>query len=363
VLSDIFTSKRFKLRLKEIKVPAKIRKCFPKYFPLGRESFVLHFGPIGKALQQASFYVAASNTFIAVMIVGVTKLTSAMYAISVKANWQELSVDMPDLDMDQAMSRVTGTVSGLGDSAMGLITILASGVTAMSYDLGGMPWLLVNVVSMEKFFVLGSGLVISGVAFKMGFDYPAGNWMFAPMGLCGAVTMFFGAVKAVPWFEKKFPDIMYMLHKAQLVVIGFLAAIFVLLISAARGTKEFISENWDGCHYKIVCESWPVESPDWSFKEYAAEQNMDMDDLEQVRTMCTHRSVVFPPTTCVLSSLDKRLCGNAGAKAIAICGGHVMPHHWIDDRWRKQPCENGLPSNCAFSARRNQGQQGWNKHG
>eukprot|EP01049_Picozoa_sp_SAG25_P026315 SAG25_NODE_13025_length_272_cov_0.809249_1_plen_90_part_11 len=90
------------------------------------------------------------------------------------------------------MYRVTGTVSGLDAYAIGVITILACEVTAMSYDLGGMPWLLVNVVSMEKFFVLGSGLVISGVAFKMGFDYPAGNWMFAPMGLCGAVTMFFG---------------------------------------------------------------------------------------------------------------------------------------------------------------------------
>eukprot|EP01047_Picozoa_sp_COSAG01_P048014 COSAG01_NODE_4638_length_4859_cov_7.638967_4_plen_297_part_01 len=184
VVGDLFTSKRFAPRLKEVKVPAFLAKNCSSRFPiLGQPSFIIKFGPIGARFQQASFYLAMINGFLALIIVGISWLTASMYAVEVKAKWAELSVSMPGLSMENAMSRVTGVVSGLGDSCAGLFVILASGVTTAAYDLGGLSWLVVHVVEMEKFFVIGTGLMISGIAAKTGAEFPAGNFLFAPMGL------------------------------------------------------------------------------------------------------------------------------------------------------------------------------------
>ena len=78
---------------------------------------------------------------------------------------------------------------------MGMLTMLMAGVTATAYDLGGMSWLVVHIVEMEKFFVSGSGLIIGGVAYKFMSDFPAGSILFGPLGMCGASTVFFGIVQ------------------------------------------------------------------------------------------------------------------------------------------------------------------------
>merc|ERR1712166_1051989 len=140
---------------------------------------------------------------ISISIVGVSYLTASMYEVAVRANWDSLSADMPDMDMNQAMSRVTSVVSGLGDSCAGLFVILSSGITTAAYNLGGMNWLVMHLVEMEKYFVCGSGFIIGGVSMKLGMDLPCGNIMFLPMGLTGGATLFFGAVQAVPFFSEK----------------------------------------------------------------------------------------------------------------------------------------------------------------
>ena len=163
-----------------------------------------------------------------------------MYEIQVKAQWETLKADIPDLSMELAMQKVTMTVSGLGDSCAGLFAILASGVTAAAYELGGMDWLVVKICDMEKFFVMSCGTLISGLALKLSLDYPAGSYMFAPMGCMGAIATFFGLVKAMPFFDKKFPDLLHMLHQAQLVVCAGLAFMFIVLLSAARDALGFV---------------------------------------------------------------------------------------------------------------------------
>eukprot|EP01048_Picozoa_sp_COSAG05_P010881 COSAG05_NODE_985_length_6290_cov_2.922953_5_plen_96_part_00 len=77
------------------------------------------------------------------------------------------------------MQRTSDVVSGLGDSAMGLVAILTSGISTAAFTLGGLPWLLTNVVAMEKYFILGAGAIIGGVSFKLGSDYPAGETVHA----------------------------------------------------------------------------------------------------------------------------------------------------------------------------------------
>lgn len=106
--------------------------------------------------------------------------------IKVRAEWQTLSISMPGVTLDDAMDRVSASVSSLGDSAAGLIAILGAGITATAYDLGGTMWLLVHVVEMEQYFVLGAGGVISGVALMLGLEYPAGAFMFVS-AFCGTV--------------------------------------------------------------------------------------------------------------------------------------------------------------------------------
>jgi len=143
-LSDLFTSKKFALRMKEVKVPGFIRKFFPKIFPIGRESFIIKFGPIGQRLQKLSFYFAMVNGFISATMVAISWLTASMYAIHVKANWATLQHEMPGMDMDMAMKRVTMSISSIGDSAAGLFVILSSGISTAAFNLGGLNWLIVH---------------------------------------------------------------------------------------------------------------------------------------------------------------------------------------------------------------------------
>jgi hypothetical protein len=58
------------------------------------------------------------------------------------------------------------------------------------------------LVEMENFFILGSGGIISAVGLKMGIDYPAGNYMFAPLGVIGVATMVFGVLQSVPFLPE-----------------------------------------------------------------------------------------------------------------------------------------------------------------
>ena len=106
--------------------------------------------------------------------------------IKVRAEWHALSISMPGVTVDDAMDRVSASVSSLGDSAAGLITILGASITATAYDLGGTMWLLVHVVEMEQYFILGAGGVISGVALMLGLEYPPGAFMFVS-AFCGTV--------------------------------------------------------------------------------------------------------------------------------------------------------------------------------
>jgi hypothetical protein len=300
VVGDLFTSKRFALRLKEVKVPAFLAsRCSSRFPILGQPSFIIKFGPIGARFQQASFYLAMINGFLSLIIVGVSWLTASMYTVEVKAKWAELSVSMPGFSMEDAMSRVTGVVSGLGDSCAGLFVILASGVTTAAYDLGGLSWLVVHVVEMEKFFVIGTGLMISGIAAKTGVEFPAGNFLFAPMGLTGAVTTLFGAVQAVPWFQKKMPDLMHFVHKAQLAVVGFLGVVFVALIQiGARGVSSFVEENWGGCHYQLACSL--VGRGDFSLSQYASDENLTREDLTRILQPLFYASGISCLMTCLL---------------------------------------------------------------
>jgi hypothetical protein len=50
------------------------------------------------------------------------------------------------------------------------------------------------------------------------------------------------------------------------------------MMQTARKTHEFISDNWDGCKFPDVCDL--VGKGNWSFAQYAQEQNMNKDDLE-----------------------------------------------------------------------------------
>jgi hypothetical protein len=77
-LAATFTQPQLLNRLMEIKVPPFVRKSFPKIFPMGRVSFVIKFGPIGRYLQKLSFYLGMMNGFISVTIVGISWLTAEM---------------------------------------------------------------------------------------------------------------------------------------------------------------------------------------------------------------------------------------------------------------------------------------------
>ena len=300
ILSDLFTSKALALRMKEVKVPAFIRKWFPAVFPIGRESFVIKFGPIGQKLQKISFYFAMVNGFISATMVAISYLTASMYAIHVKANWDTLQYEMPGMSMEMAMKRASMSISGLGDSAAGLFVILSSGITTAAYNLGGMSWLIVHVVEMEKFFVMGCGSMVFGLGLKLSLDCPAGNFLFVPMGGIGSVTAFLGVVQAVPWFQKKFPDLMYMLHKAQVILCCSLGALFVLMTQMARDASGFVERNWDGCEYQVCSLPGGFGDADFSMSKYAASQGVSKEDLQGLMKPLFYSAGIANASTCLI---------------------------------------------------------------
>jgi hypothetical protein len=107
-----------------------------------------------------------------------------------------------------------GTISGLGDSCIGLLSVLGTGIWAAAYDMGGFSWFVVQVVAMEKFFTVGTGAVNTLLAVFLSFEFPAANYAFLPMGAAGSASMFFGLIQAVPFFQKKFPDLMHLVRAA-----------------------------------------------------------------------------------------------------------------------------------------------------
>lgn len=56
-LAATLTQPRLLNRILEIKVPPFIRRKCPGIFPIGRESFVIKFGPIGRYMQKLTFYL------------------------------------------------------------------------------------------------------------------------------------------------------------------------------------------------------------------------------------------------------------------------------------------------------------------
>jgi hypothetical protein len=95
-----------------------------------------------------------------------------MYEVNVRANWDTLKLDMPDFSVDEAVGRVQASVGSLGDSATGLLTVLGGGLYAAAMDMGGVNWLVTNLVDMERFILAGSGLGLVGLSGKLGVDFP-----------------------------------------------------------------------------------------------------------------------------------------------------------------------------------------------
>ena len=77
VAADFFTSKKFKMRVKEIVIPSWVRKALSSRFPvLGKPSFIVKFGPLGLRLRNVSFYSSVINGFISASMVAITWLTA-----------------------------------------------------------------------------------------------------------------------------------------------------------------------------------------------------------------------------------------------------------------------------------------------
>lgn len=60
-LAATFTQPQLLNRLVEVKVPPIVRKIFPGLVPHGHETIVIKFGPIGRYLQNLSFYLGMAN--------------------------------------------------------------------------------------------------------------------------------------------------------------------------------------------------------------------------------------------------------------------------------------------------------------
>lgn len=218
----------------------------------------------------------------------ISYLTSSMYAVYVRADWDNLQLEMPGMSLPQAIGSVSATIAALGDSAMGLLFILGSGLYSAAYDMGGMSWLITNIVSMERHILLACGGVLVGMSIKLGLQYPPTLIFFFPMGMIGVATFIFGLIKAIPFFEKKFPDLMHMLHRAQIVLSIALSVIFIGFTHFARNIEPFVTNNWEECQYPDVCPEWLVGN--WapggtsSLKAYAADMNLSLTDLVDVLT-------------------------------------------------------------------------------
>ena len=124
-------------------------------------------------------------------------------------------------------------------------------------------------------------------------------------GLVGGATMVF-ALKAIPWFEQRFPDIMHTLHKLQLAVCAFLGVMFFVIIGYALA-QDFVDQNRNGCYYPTVCEL--VGENDWSMQEYAATLNVDRIDMEGIL-----RPMLYASSVSCLSCLVLLAGGSNFAK-------------------------------------------------
>jgi|EP01044_Picomonas_judraskeda_P000053 hypothetical protein len=119
--------------------------------------------------------------------------------------------------------------------------------------------------------------------------------------------MVFGVLKAIPWFEQRFPDIMHTLHKLQLAVCAFLGVMFFVIIGYARSAQDFVDQNWNGCYYPTVCEL--VGENDWSMQEYAATLNVDRVGMEGIL-----RPMLYASSVSCLSCLVLLAGGSNFAK-------------------------------------------------
>ena len=169
--------------------------------------------------------------------------------------------------------------------------------------------------------------------------------------------MFFGALQAVPWFEKHFPDLLYTLHQLQLAICCALGFMFVVIISYARGAQDFIDDNWDSCYYQIVCEA--VGKDNWSMQEYAASLNVDRTGLEGML-----RPMLYAASVSCLSSLCMLAGGSNLAKysKFLVVGLHVVLRGVVTraGEWRRCTQE-GLPSTeYACCSRWTEVKRGWN---
>lgn len=137
----------------------------------------------------------------------------------------------------------------------------------------------------------------------------SGNYMFLPLGITGVVTLFLGSLKAIPWFEKTFPDLMFLLHKAQILVCMALGLMTCVIITVARNSADFINSSWDGCQYQVVCEF--TGAGNFSFAQYSSEQNMSKEDLAAYIAPMLYAGSMSCLTTVLMivggSNMSKRL--------------------------------------------------------
>ena len=194
---------------------------------------------------QLAFYVSTVASTISIGMAAISFMTKDMYEVNVRAAWENgLSDAMEGFSMQEAMDRVSSSVGSLGDSATGLLTVLGTGLYASMQEMGGVNWLVTNLVDMEKFIVAGSGFGLIGMSGKLGMDYPPGNIIFVPLSIVGVLVSGLGILKAIPMLETKYPDVMLKLHKLQLVVCGGLGGSALMFTRAARNVAPFIQDNW-----------------------------------------------------------------------------------------------------------------------
>eukprot|EP01052_Picozoa_sp_SAG31_P033704 SAG31_NODE_3845_length_3820_cov_14.896657_2_plen_383_part_00 len=173
--------------------------------------------------------------------------------------------------------------------------------------MGGINWLISNLVDIEKFIVAGSGVTLTSMSLKLGYDYPPGNLIFLPLGVVGVLVSLLGTLKAIPILEVKFPDLMLKLHKLQVAVSVGLGFCFSLFTRAARNVGPFVESNWDRCEpinitstFNVsVCEI--VGQPDFSFAKYAEENNYSLEDVKgSLEPICYSAGVACAMTAGVI---------------------------------------------------------------
>eukprot|EP01050_Picozoa_sp_SAG11_P021251 SAG11_NODE_3743_length_2254_cov_1.950812_2_plen_275_part_00 len=190
---------------------------------------------------------------------------------------------MPDFSMREAVGRVSASVSSLGDSATGLVVILAASLYATALDSGGLNWVATELVEMESVLMLLSGLVLMEFA-ALTPSLPPAAVVLVPLGVCGFVVALIGALKSSSYLEQKLPDLMYKMHQMQLVVTTGLGVLFIALILSARNVHTVVEENWDEC-----ATLWPMKisvckmigASNFTFEQHAADENLSRETLER----------------------------------------------------------------------------------